>query len=124
MRQSISKTKPWEACGISRATWYRRGKPEPFQSTPELDALAASIKESLPNGLPDLGEALRKEWRVSRRTVERAFRVLNADPALFHTVERDGAKGWALAERVIRNPDWHREWREENGLPWPVPKDD
>jgi predicted DNA-binding transcriptional regulator YafY len=25
---SISRAKPWEAFGISRATWYRRGKPE------------------------------------------------------------------------------------------------
>jgi hypothetical protein len=25
--QSISRTKPWEALGMSRATWYRKGKP-------------------------------------------------------------------------------------------------
>jgi uncharacterized protein YjcR len=24
---SISREKPWEALGISRATWYRKGKP-------------------------------------------------------------------------------------------------
>ena len=24
---TISRDKPWEALGISRATWYRRGKP-------------------------------------------------------------------------------------------------
>lgn len=29
----ISRSKPWEAFGISRATWYRRGKPE-LQETP------------------------------------------------------------------------------------------
>ena len=26
---SISRDKPWEQLGISRATWYRRGKPTP-----------------------------------------------------------------------------------------------
>ena len=26
---SISRDKPWEKLGISRATWYRRGKPMP-----------------------------------------------------------------------------------------------
>jgi hypothetical protein len=26
---SISREKPWEALGISRATWYRHGKPSP-----------------------------------------------------------------------------------------------
>jgi hypothetical protein len=25
--QSLTRTKPWEALGISRATWYRLGKP-------------------------------------------------------------------------------------------------
>lgn len=24
---AISRAKPWEALGMSRATWYRRGKP-------------------------------------------------------------------------------------------------
>jgi transcriptional regulator with XRE-family HTH domain len=27
LANSISRSKPWEALGISRATWYRRGKP-------------------------------------------------------------------------------------------------
>lgn len=26
---TISRDKPWEKLGISRATWYRRGKPMP-----------------------------------------------------------------------------------------------
>ena len=26
---SISRNKPWEYFGISRMTWYRRGKPNP-----------------------------------------------------------------------------------------------
>ena len=28
---SISRDKPWEHFGISRATWYRRGKPMPSE---------------------------------------------------------------------------------------------
>lgn len=27
--ESLSRTKPWEAMGMSRSTWYRRGKPMP-----------------------------------------------------------------------------------------------
>lgn len=27
--QSAQRTRPWERLGISRATWYRRGKPLP-----------------------------------------------------------------------------------------------
>lgn len=28
---SIERAKPWEALGISRATWFRRGKPEQWE---------------------------------------------------------------------------------------------
>lgn len=27
LAQSLMRAKPWEALGMSRATWYRRGKP-------------------------------------------------------------------------------------------------
>lgn len=30
---TISRDKPWEKLGISRATWYRRGKPMPPENT-------------------------------------------------------------------------------------------
>jgi transcription initiation factor TFIIIB Brf1 subunit/transcription initiation factor TFIIB len=30
---SISRAKPWEVMGISRATWYRHGKPTPKTDT-------------------------------------------------------------------------------------------
>lgn len=29
---TISRDKPWEHFGISRATWYRRGKPMPSEN--------------------------------------------------------------------------------------------
>lgn len=28
LANAISRAKPWEALGISRATWYRKGKPK------------------------------------------------------------------------------------------------
>ena len=31
---TISRDKPWEKLGISRATWYRRGKPMPSDEPP------------------------------------------------------------------------------------------
>jgi FixJ family two-component response regulator len=30
---SLSRTRPWEAMGISRRTWYRRGKTTPQTDT-------------------------------------------------------------------------------------------
>lgn len=38
---SISRDKPWEYFGISRATWYRRGKPMP----PEISTNQQKKKE-------------------------------------------------------------------------------
>jgi hypothetical protein len=29
---SLTRSKPWEALGMSRATWYRKGKPAPKTS--------------------------------------------------------------------------------------------
>lgn len=34
---SISRAQPWAALGISRATWYRRGKPDP-QAQPQRES--------------------------------------------------------------------------------------
>ena len=34
---SLARVKPWEALGISRATWYRKGKPEPVPKNQELE---------------------------------------------------------------------------------------
>ena len=31
LAHSINKAKPWEALGMSRATWYRKGKPAVVQ---------------------------------------------------------------------------------------------
>lgn len=39
LANSLSRQKPWEALGMSRATWYRRGKPLPSrqENTAEAD---------------------------------------------------------------------------------------
>jgi hypothetical protein len=37
LANSISHAKPWEAMGMSRATWYRKGKPEPEPKNKELE---------------------------------------------------------------------------------------
>jgi hypothetical protein len=38
---SLARAKPWEALGMSRATWYRKGKPEPVP-VPENQELEVS----------------------------------------------------------------------------------
>lgn len=35
LAQSLARTRPWETLGISRATWYRRGKPYPAAKAEE-----------------------------------------------------------------------------------------
>ena len=37
---TISRDKPWEKLGISRATWYRRGKPMPSETTNQQEKIA------------------------------------------------------------------------------------
>ena len=36
LANALTRTKPWEALGMSRATWYRKGKPEFKPETPNL----------------------------------------------------------------------------------------
>jgi uncharacterized protein YjcR len=42
---SITRAAPWKAMGISRATWYRRGKP----TTKQLEAVKHESSETNPN---------------------------------------------------------------------------
>lgn len=37
---SLTRSKPWEAVGMSRATWYRKGKPLQAPANPELEEVA------------------------------------------------------------------------------------
>lgn len=34
LAESLMRKKPWEQLGMSRATWYRRGKPMPPATSP------------------------------------------------------------------------------------------
>src|SRR5262245_27147761 len=98
-------SKPWEAIGMSRATWYRHGKPtEKPQLIMDLSYTAIAGRE-----------------RVSVRTVQRMHRVLGADAELARAV-REGLGKWGQAEWLIKHPKAHRKWRKANGLPWPVPE--
>lgn len=38
--QALTRSKPWEALGMSRATWYRRGKPLQASTNPLLEEFA------------------------------------------------------------------------------------
>lgn len=90
--------RPWEAIGMSRATWYRKGKPTEKPGT--------------------LGEWFKREelkhWR-SKRTVERVKRIGEFDGDLWRLT----VKGWckpAQAERIITDPvEYQRflEWYAE-----------
>nr|MBP6520281.1 hypothetical protein [Shewanella sp.] len=40
-RQSLSRQKPWEALGMSRASWYRAGKPTPLNNETSASVLQA-----------------------------------------------------------------------------------
>lgn len=39
LSSALSRSKPWEALGISRATWYRKGKPT-TSATPPAESQA------------------------------------------------------------------------------------
>ena len=40
LAESVSRSKPWEALGMSRATWYRKGKPLKAPANPVLEEVA------------------------------------------------------------------------------------
>lgn len=48
--QSAARNKPWEALGISRATWHRRGKPVPPDDTASTQRPARQVRETSPRG--------------------------------------------------------------------------
>jgi len=74
------KVRPWEAVGMTRATWYRKGKPEPARPmSPELAELTAGLKEAF----------ARNPYMVGR---EENFAVPGQ-------VKRDGQEGVAKEQR-------------------------
>ena len=45
LAESLMRKKPWEALGISRATWYRRGKPMPESRNDHEQTLPSSSSD-------------------------------------------------------------------------------
>jgi hypothetical protein len=84
---------------MSRASWYRHGKPSEKPHVMHMRDIA-------------------RHYRVSIRTVERMNRVAKADAELARAVLAGSGK-WGQAEWLIMHPDAHRKWREASGLPWP-----
>jgi len=76
--------RPWETIGMSRATWYRRGKPT-TKPTPRITQAHAA-----------------KTMNVSLRTVQRAARVLRLRPELGVLIE-SGHMRIAMAEELAKD---------------------
>jgi hypothetical protein len=76
---------PWETIGMSRATWYRRGKPT-TRPTPRITQAQAA-----------------KTMNVSLRTVQRVARVLRLRPELGVLIE-SGHMKIGMAEALAKDP--------------------
>jgi hypothetical protein len=90
MRQTI---KPWEAIGISRASWYRHGKPT---EKPQRITVADEARRA----------------GVSKRTHQRIMRVMRKDADLAVLMIRDGWCKPGQADEVIASPRLHRRFRK------------
>jgi len=86
--------RPWDALGMSRATWYRHGKP-----TEKLGALAEEIRR-----------LERQHWR-SKRTVERVKRIGEFDGDLWR-LTLEGCCKPAQAKRIITDPVGYQRFLE------------
>jgi hypothetical protein len=87
------KPKPWEAIGMSRATWYRHGKPteKPRRITVADEARRAGL---------------------SVRTHQRIMRVMTADIDLAALMLEHGWCKPGQAERIVADPVEHRRFRK------------
>ena len=93
MRQT---EKPWTALGISRATWYRHGKPT------EWHKLLTQVEEAKRGGL-------------SLRSYQRFARVFGGKSQLVQSHVVRGGMKLGMADYLISHPDalrrfraWHR----------------
>jgi hypothetical protein len=90
MRQA---PKPWEALGMSRASWYRHGKPT-----------------EKPKRFTQAHEA--RKVGVSVRTIQRIHRVMTADKDLAALMVKYGWCKPGQAEQIIANRTKHRHFRK------------
>src|SRR5262245_3967868 len=84
MRQQQS-ARPWEKIGISRATWYRRGKPTEKprkpKTVPEIAAqVGASSTRTYYRMMRVLGSELAPLVHSGQLSMTRADRMLGGDP--------------------------------------------
>ena len=97
------RQKPWEAVGMSRATWYRRGKPTEKWPDP-ADRHAAGLQ--LRMGI---------SGARSLRTLQRFERVMRKNMDLARAIRR-GDISAAFADWIVSNPRRHkavRKWLKE-----------
>ena len=89
----MRQKKPWEAIGMSRASWYRHGKPseKPTRVTVADEARRAG---------------------VSKRTYQRLKRVMMADMDLAALMLKHGWCKPGQAEQLLTNPHAHRAFRK------------
>ena len=88
-RKMRQKDKPWEAIGMSRASWYRHGKPS--EKPPKRPR----------EGVADLARQL---GFSSTRTYQRVCRVLESDDDLAVAFLRNGLAKAGQAERLLTDP--------------------
>jgi hypothetical protein len=104
MRQKTDK--PWEKLGISRATWYRYGKPTD-------KAVYADLrwdKQGAGGPLADCADDLKKHFGIgSIRTFQRMTRVLRSP--LWPYVEH-GQVSIARADRSLADPEFMRRFHK------------
>jgi hypothetical protein len=89
----MRQPKPWQAIGMSRASWYRHGKPAKKPPRPSAAAAARAAG-------------------VSLRTHQRIMRVMAADIDLAVAMLDRGWCKPAQAEAIIKNPALLREFRK------------
>jgi hypothetical protein len=88
----MRQRKPWEAIGISRATWYRHGKPTEKPPRTSVVCAARAAGESV-------------------RTYQRIMRVMAADTDLAMAMLQHGWCKPGQAEAIIKDPVLHHKFR-------------
>jgi hypothetical protein len=101
------EAKPWEALGISRATWYRYGKPTEKAVYDDL----RWEKQGGCGTQADCADDLKNRFGFpSIRTFQRVMRVAQSE--LWPYAEA-GLISIARADRILANPDGLRLFREK-----------
>lgn len=92
--RSAARNKPWEALGISRATWHRRGKPMPSDAAAP-QSVRYQVRETSPRGAEERywGEATRLTAGDEQRLLQSASLEDAASPSPSCTSPRRAEEG-------------------------------